>query len=101
MVPIGRAAIVREGRDVTVVACSRMVHEAVKAADLVAAEGIGVEVLDLRTVSPLDREALLGSVAKTGRLVVAHEAWGPCGIGAEVAAVVAEEGFGTLRAPSA
>jgi pyruvate dehydrogenase E1 component beta subunit len=99
VVPIGRAAIVREGRDVTVVACSRMVHEAVKAADLVAAEGIGAEVLDLRTVSPLDREALLGSVAKTGRLVVAHEAWGPCGIGAEVAAVVAEEGFGALRGP--
>ena len=99
LVPIGRAAIRRPGRDVTVVALSRMVGEALKAADRAATEGIDVEVLDPRTVSPLDREALLASVRKTGRLVVAHEAWGPCGVGAEVAALVAEHALSALKAP--
>jgi pyruvate dehydrogenase E1 component beta subunit len=99
LVPIGRAEVKRAGADVTVVAVSRMVHEALKAAETLGTEGISVEVLDPRTVSPLDRETLLASVAKTGRLVVAHEAWGPCGIGAEVAAVVAEHGFRSLKAP--
>jgi pyruvate dehydrogenase E1 component beta subunit len=99
LVPIGRAEVKRAGTDVTVVAVSRMVHEALKAAETLAKDGIGIEVLDPRTISPLDREALLASVAKTGRLVVAHEAWGPCGIGAEVAAVVAEHGFRSLKAP--
>lgn len=99
LVPIGRAEVKRTGSDVTVVAVSRMVHEALKAAETLGTEGISVEVLDPRTVSPLDREMLLASVAKTGRLVVAHEAWGPCGIGAEVAAVVAEHGFRSLKAP--
>ncbi|MEK7371825.1 MAG: alpha-ketoacid dehydrogenase subunit beta [candidate division NC10 bacterium] len=99
LVPIGRAEVKREGKDVTVVALSRMVHEALKAAELLAQEGISVEVLDPRTVSPLDRDALLASVGKTGRLVIAHEAWGPCGLGAEVAAIVAEHGFRFLKAP--
>jgi pyruvate dehydrogenase E1 component beta subunit len=99
LVPIGRAEVKRAGGDVTVVALSRLVHEALKAAELLAAEGISVEVLDPRTLSPLDREALLASVGKTGRLVVAHEAWSPCGMGAEIAAVVAEHGFAALRAP--
>jgi pyruvate/2-oxoglutarate/acetoin dehydrogenase E1 component len=99
LVPIGRAAVVREGGDVTLVACSRMVHEALRAAETLEAEGIASEVVDLRTVSPLDRETVLGSVVKTGRLVVAHEAWGPCGIGAEVVAIVAEEALASLRAP--
>jgi pyruvate/2-oxoglutarate/acetoin dehydrogenase E1 component len=76
-----------------------MVHEAAKAAATLAEEGIDAEVIDLRTVSPLDRETVLGSVARTGRLVIAHEAWGPCGIGAEVAALVAEAGWRSLRAP--
>lgn len=99
LVPIGKAAVRREGGDVTVVALSRLVHEALKAAEPLAREGISVEVLDPRTLSPLDREALLASVGKTGRLVVAHEAWGPCGVGAEIAAVVAEHGFRSLKAP--
>jgi len=99
LVPIGRAEVKRAGGDVTVVALSRLVHEALKAAELLADEGISVEVLDPRTLSPLDREALLASVGKTGRLVVAHEAWSPCGMGAEIAAVVAEHGFAALRAP--
>lgn len=98
LVPIGRADVKREGHDVTVVALSRMVHEALRAAEVLAGEGISVEVLDPRTLSPLDRETLLASVGKTGRLVIAHEAWGPCGVGAEIAAVVAEQAFGALKA---
>jgi pyruvate dehydrogenase E1 component beta subunit len=97
--PLGQAHVMRRGTAVTIVAVSRMVHEAMTAAGALAREGIEAEVIDLRTVSPLDREIVLGSVARTGRLVVAHEAWGPCGIGAEVAALVAEAGWGTLRAP--
>ena len=99
VVPIGLAAVRREGRDVTVVALSRMVGEALKAAELAAKGGIAVEVLDPRTVSPLDREALLASVRKTGRLVIAHEAWGPCGVGAEIAALAAEHALAALKAP--
>ena len=76
-----------------------MVGEALKAAELAAKDGIDVEVVDPRTVSPLDREGLLGSVRKTGRLVIAHEAWGPCGLGAEVAALAAEHALAALKAP--
>jgi pyruvate dehydrogenase E1 component beta subunit len=99
LVPLGAAEITRAGRDVTVVAVSRMVHEALTAANELARDGIAVEVIDPRTLSPLDRATILASVKKTGRLVVAHEAWGPCGIGAEIAAVVAEHEFHALRAP--
>jgi len=99
VVALGRAEVKRAGTDITVVALSRMVHEALKAADLLAREGISAEVLDPRTLSPFDREALLASIARTGRLVVAHEAWGPCGFGAEVAALAAEHGFRALKAP--
>lgn len=99
VVPLGRAVVRREGGDVTVVAISRLVHEALKAAERLAAEGVSVEVIDPRTLSPLDAEPILASVAKTGRLVVAHEAWGPCGMGAEIVALVAERGLRSLRAP--
>jgi pyruvate dehydrogenase E1 component beta subunit len=99
LVPLGVAAVRRPGRDVTVVGISRMVHEALRAADELARDGIDAEVIDPRTLSPLDRAAILGSVEKTGRLVVVHEAWGPCGIGAEIAAIAAEEAFSALRAP--
>ena len=99
LVPIGRAAIRREGRDVTVVALSRMVGEALAAATRAAQNGIEVEVVDPRSVSPLDRDALLASVRKTGRLVIVHEAWGPCGIGAEIAAVAAEHALFVLEGP--
>jgi len=99
VVPIGRAAIVRPGTDVTVVSVSRMVHDAVAAADAVAAEGISAEVIDLRTVAPLDTDTILESVARTSRLLVAHEAVVPFGIGAEIAATVARDGFWNLAAP--
>jgi 2-oxoisovalerate dehydrogenase E1 component len=99
LVPIGRSAIVRPGTDVTVVSVSRMVHEAVAAADAVAGDGISVEVIDLRTVAPLDVVPILESVARTSRLLIAHEAVVPFGIGAEIAATVAREGFWDLDAP--
>lgn len=99
VVPIGRASVVRVGTDITVVSVSRMVHEALAAADAVAGDGISVEVIDLRTVAPLDTATILESVAKTSRLLIAHEAVVPFGIGAEIAATVAREGFWTLDAP--
>ena len=99
--PIGVAHVAREGRDVTVAATAWMVHRSLEAARSLADEGIDVEVIDLRTLAPLDTDTLLASVRKTGRLVVAHEAWKVGGIGAEVAAVVAELAFGALKAPIA
>ena len=89
----------RPGTDVTVVSVSRMVHEAVAAAERLAGEGISVEVIDLRTVAPLDMAPILESVHKTSRLLIAHEAVVPFGIGAEIAATVAREGFWDLDAP--
>jgi pyruvate dehydrogenase E1 component beta subunit len=91
LVPIGKADVKRAGRDVTLVTASRMVHTCLEAAAALAGEGIEAEVVDLRTVSPLDREAILRSVERTGRLVVAHEAVKAFGFGAEIAAMVAEE----------
>ena len=99
ILPIGRSTVVRAGDDVTVVSVSRMVHEALAAADELAGEGISLEVVDLRTVAPLDLGPVLASVAKTGRLLVAHEAVVPFGIGAEIAAVAAREAFWDLDAP--
>jgi len=99
IVPIGRSAVARPGSDVTVVSVSRMVHEALAAADALATEGISVEVIDLRTVAPLDLEPVLASVHKTSRILVAHEAVVPFGIGAEIAATVAREAFWDLDAP--
>jgi 2-oxoisovalerate dehydrogenase E1 component len=99
IVPIGKSAIVRPGTDVTVVSVSRMVHEAIAAAEMVADDGISVEVIDLRTVAPLDIAPILESVARTNRLLIAHEAVMPFGIGAEIAATVAREGFWDLDAP--
>ena len=96
--PLGEAVVRRAGTDVTIVAWSRMVHEALRAADILAADGISTEVLDPLTLSPLDRHALLASIMKTGRLVIAHEAWAPCGVGAEIAAIASEEGFRFLKA---
>lgn len=99
ILPIGRARVVRPGTDVTVVSVSRMVHDAVAAAEAVSADGTSVEVIDLRTVAPLDTGTILTSVAKTGRLLIAHEAVVPFGIGAEIAATVAREAFWDLDAP--
>jgi 2-oxoisovalerate dehydrogenase E1 component len=99
VVPIGKAAVVRTGTDVTLVSVSRMVHEAVAAAEAVADDGLSVEVIDLRTVAPLDMPTVLDSVHKTSRLMIAHEAVTPFGIGAEIAATVADEAFWDLDAP--
>ncbi len=99
ILPIGRSVVVRPGTDVTVVSVSRMVHEAVAAAERLAGEGISVEVIDLRTVAPLDMAPILESVHKTSRILIAHEAVVPFGIGAEIAATVAREGFWDLDAP--
>lgn len=99
LVPIGKAAVVRPGDDITLVTVSRMVHESLAAAAEVAAEGISVEVIDLRTVAPLDTATVLESVAKTSRVLIAHEAVEPFGIGAEIAAVIARDGFWDLDAP--
>jgi 2-oxoisovalerate dehydrogenase E1 component len=99
IVPIGKSAVVRAGTDVTVVSVSRMVHECLAAAEALAAEGISVEVIDLRTVAPLDVEPILASVHKTSRLLIAHEAVVPFGIGAEIAATVARDAFWDLDAP--
>jgi len=99
VLPIGKAAVVRAGSDLTVVSVSRMVHETLAAAASVEGEGISVEVIDLRSVAPLDMESILASVHKTSRLLIAHEAVVPFGIGAEIAATVAREGFWDLDAP--
>lgn len=101
LVPLGKAALRREGRDVTVVAIGDAVPAALKAAAGLADEGIDVEVIDPRTLVPLDKATILESVAKTGRLVIADPAHKTCGAAAEIAAIVAEEGFASLRAPIA
>jgi len=98
-IPFGVARTAREGRDLTIVSWSATVHAATRAAEVVAGEGIEAEVIDLRTLWPWDREAVFASVAKTGRLLVAHEAVQVGGFGAEVAATVAEHCFGDLKAP--
>jgi len=100
-IEIGKARIHREGEDVTVVATGRLVHESLKAAEQAAEEGISVEVFDPRTLQPLDEDALIASVEKTNRAVVAHEAVTRMGWGAEVAAVVQEKAFDYLDAPVA
>lgn len=97
--PLGKARVLRQGGDVTLVTWSALVHEAAKAADALAGEGIGVEVIDLRTLWPWDRETVLASVEKTGRLLVAHEAVQVAGFGAEIAALVGELLFKRLKAP--
>jgi 2-oxoisovalerate dehydrogenase E1 component beta subunit len=96
-VPIGEAALAREGADLSVIAYGAMVPLALEATEDV--DGASVEVLDLRTVYPLDVDAILRSVRKTSKVVVLHEATRSCGVGAEVAALIAEEAFEDLDAP--
>jgi pyruvate dehydrogenase E1 component beta subunit len=98
-VPLGRARVHREGSDVTVIAIGRLVHAALRVAEEAAAEGISIEVVDPRTLLPLDEDALIASVAKTHRCVVAHEAVVRGGFGAEVAAMLQERAFDELDAP--
>ena len=99
LVPIGKAEVAREGSDVTVVSYSRTLNYCLEAADDLAKEGIAVEVVDLRSLVPLDKESIFKSLEKTSRLVIAHEAVGNSGFGAEIAAVVAEEALDLLDAP--
>lgn len=97
--PLDVCFTLREGDDVTIVTWGAMTVDVLKAADVLAQEGIGAEVIDLATISPIDAETILASVAKTGRLVVVHEAARNCGVGAEVAAIVAEGALHDLMAP--
>jgi len=99
IVPIGKAAVRREGRDVTILTYGAMVWTALDAARILESEGIDAEVVDLRTLFPLDEEAILESVARTNRAIVLHEATRTGGIGAEIAAVIAERAFEYLDAP--
>lgn len=97
--PLGKAAVVRQGEDLTIVATSYMAYEAVHAADELAKSGISAEVVDLRSIRPLDEATVLASVRKTGRLIVADTSWELCGVTSEVAALVAEKAFSSLKAP--
>ncbi|TXH53053.1 alpha-ketoacid dehydrogenase subunit beta [Piscinibacter sp.] len=99
VVPLGQAAVLRSGRDVTLVSYSKTVGHCLTAAQELAELGVDAEVIDLRTLKPLDEATLLRSVRKTGRLVVVHEAAAPCGVGAEIAALVSEQAFEALKSP--
>ena len=101
VLPIGKAKIAREGTDVTIVSYSRGVKFSLEAADVLAGEGVSAEVVDLRTLRPMDVETVIASVKKTNRLVTVEEAWGPCGVGAEVAWQVVQNAFDYLDAPPA
>ncbi len=98
-IDFGRAAVVREGHDITVVSLGLMVHQTQKACERLAGEGISVELIDPRTVAPLDLDTIRQSVAKTGRLLIVDEAFAPFGLGAEIAASLADAGFDDLDAP--
>jgi 2-oxoisovalerate dehydrogenase E1 component len=99
LIPFGKAAIRREGTDVTAVAIGAMVYRTAEAADALAGGGISVEVVDLRSIAPLDIDTILESVAKTGRLIIVDEDFQPAGMGAEISALVTERGFDSLDAP--
>jgi len=98
-IPIGKAKVVRKGSDATVVASGLMVNRALEAAKNLDERGISIEVIDLRTISPIDRETIVNSVKHTGRLVIVEEDWAPCSISSEVAAIVAEGPFDSLLSP--
>lgn len=98
-IPLGKAKVVREGKDVTIVTYSKMVHESLKAAEILAKDGIDVEVVDLRSIKPMDTETILNSVKKTSRLAAVQEVWLTCSVASEVAAIVAENAIEYLDAP--
>ena len=100
-VPLGKAKVVREGSQLTVLCYGAMVHTCVEAAQLAEKDGFDPEIIDLRTLLPLDIETVLASVRKTGRVVIAHEAPKTCGYGAELAAMIAEKALMSLEAPIA
>jgi pyruvate dehydrogenase E1 component beta subunit len=99
VVPIGLAKVVQEGKDVTLIAWGAMVRETTRAAEAAAAEGLSLELIDLRTLSPMDDETYLASVRKTGRVVIVHEAPRTCGMGAEIIARINEKALLSLQAP--
>jgi pyruvate dehydrogenase E1 component beta subunit len=99
LVPIGSASVVRPGKDVSIIAWSRMVHVSLEAAETLAKDGIDAEVIDVRSLRPLDQDTILASVAKTHRAVVAHEGWPYGGVGAEIADRIQRLGFDDLDAP--
>jgi 2-oxoisovalerate dehydrogenase E1 component len=99
LVPLGTAAIAREGKDLTIVGIAYMVKKALETAEELAKEGIGVEVIDPRSLAPLDMDTILASVRKTGRLLVVDDDFGPCGAAAEIGMQVMEKGFDDLDAP--
>lgn len=98
-IPIGKADIKREGSDITVITYGAMVHTALDAAEVLAEKGVSLEIVDLRTLLPMDKETILGSVAKTNRAIILHEDTRTLGLGAEIAAILADEGFEYLDAP--
>ncbi len=98
-IPFGEARIARPGTDATVVAVGAMVDRAMEAGETLAESGVSIEVIDPRTLAPLDTKTILESVGKTGRLAIVDEAFSPCGVGAEIAAQVVDDGFDALKAP--
>jgi pyruvate dehydrogenase E1 component beta subunit len=99
LIPLGTAEVKREGKDVTIVTYSYMTLKCLEAAELLAKEGISAEVIDLRTLHPMDRACILDSVGKTGKLVIVHEACKRGGVGGDISAMVVEEAFDVLDAP--
>lgn len=99
LTPIGKASVVRQGRDITIVATSFMAYEALHAAESLAKEGVEAEVIDARSIRPLDEETIVASIRKTGRLIVADTSWELCGFSSEIAALAAEKAFDALKAP--
>lgn len=98
-IPLGKAKLVQEGKDVTVIAYGAMIREALNAAEQLKGDKIDTEIIDLRTISPMDRETIVTSIKKTGRGVVVHEAPKTCGLGAEIVALINEKAFLSLQAP--
>lgn len=98
-VPLGEATTLRTGGDVSLISYGKTVHHCAQAAEMLAAEGIAAEVIDLRSLKPLDESAILATARRTGRVVIVHEANRMCGVGAEIAALVVEQAFSSLKAP--
>lgn len=99
VIPLGVASTLRQGNDVSLISYGKTVHHCLQAAEALAAEGIAAEVIDLRSLKPLDEAAILATARKTGRVVIVHEANRLCGVGAEIAALIAERAFASLKAP--
>ena len=99
IVPIGKARVHREGRDLSIITYAAMVHTALEAADILAKEGIEIEILDLRTLCPLDREAIAQTVKKTNKVILLHEDTSTGGLAGEIAAIINEEAFDDLDGP--